>query len=238
MRANHPRRHVVAVIDEHGRTHAIAKVAADDEGRSRLRAEATSLMRLGSCLSPPVHAPRLIAQGDGVLVLEAVQWRPRRRPWVLPIHVARACGELFRQTASSGGERGAAHGDLAPWNVLLTDDGWTLVDWESASDDAPPFTDVLHYLVQAHALLGRPSRRDLIASVATGRGSGGAAIRVYGLAAGVSAGIAFDVFHEYLERTLPTLDPHTRDGRRGIRARRSLLRAIASGAGSVREWGS
>jgi thymidylate kinase len=238
MRANHPSRHVVAVIDEGGRMHAIAKVASDDHGNARLHAEADAMGRLASCLSSPVHAPRLIAEGDGVLVLEVVQWRPRTRPWVLPIDVARASGELFRRTASPDGKRGAAHGDLAPWNVLLTDGGWTLVDWESASTEAPPFTDVLHYLVQAHALLGRPSRRDLIASVATGSGSGGAAIRVYGLAAGVSAGIAFDVFHEYLERTLPTLDPHTRDGRRGIRARRSLLRAIASGAGSVREWGS
>ena len=233
MRANHPRRHVVAIIDEQGRMHSIAKLARDDEGRAQLRSEAAALMRLGSCLSPPVHAPRLMAQGDGVLVLEAVQWRPRARPWVLPIDVARACGELFRQTASSDGERGAAHGDLAPWNVLLTDDGWTLVDWENASDEAPVFTDVLHYLVQAHALLGRPSRRDLISSVATGRGSGGAAIRVYALAAGVSAGVAFDVLREYLERTLPLLDPKTRDGRRGIRARRSLLAAIDSGRGAV-----
>ena len=238
MRANHPRRHVVSVIDEQGRPRAIAKVALDDEGRANLRAEAASLMRLGPCVSPPVRAPGLIAQGNGVLVLEAVPWRPRTRPWVLPVDVARASGELFRRTASSDGERGGAHGDLAPWNVLLTDGGWTLVDWENASDDAPPFTDVLHYLVQAHALLGRPSQRDLIGSVATGRGSGGAAIRVYGLAAGVSAGVAFDVFREYLERTLSTLDPNTRDGRRGIRARRSLLAAIESGAGATRHWGS
>ena len=238
MRATHPHRHVVSVIDEQGRPRAIAKVALDDEGRANLRAEAEALRRLGPCVKPPVHPPRLIAQGDGVLVLEAVQWRPRRRPWVLPIDVARASGELFRRTASSDGERGGAHGDLAPWNVLLTDGGWTLVDWENASEEAPPFTDVLHFLVQAHALLGRPSQRDLIASVATGRGSGGAAIQVYGLAAGASAGIAFDVFREYLERTLPTLDPNTRDGRRGIRARRSLLTALESGAGAMRQQGS
>jgi len=236
MRANHPSRHVVAVIEESGRMHAIAKVAGDDDGRARLRAEAEAMMRLGSCLSSPVQPPRLIAHTDGLLVLEAVEWRPRKRPWVLPVEVARAGGELYRKTASTEGVHGAAHGDLAPWNVLRRADGWTLVDWESASDAEPPFTDVLHYLVQAHALLGRPSRRDLIASVATGRGSGGAAIRVYALAAGVPAGVAFDVLREYLERTVPTLDPTTRDGRRGIRARRSLLAAIASGRGAVSRW--
>ena len=227
MRANHPGRHVVAVIDDRGRTIAIAKVAEDDEGRARLRSEAESLGRLGTCITAPVEAPRLIAHDDGLLVLEAAAWRPRWRPWVLPVEVARACGELYRRTASAGGGRGAAHGDLAPWNVLRTEKGWTLVDWESASDDLPPFTDVLHYLVQAHALLGRPSRKDLIASVRTGRGSDGAAVRAYGLAAGVAAGVAWDVLPEYLERTILALDPETRDGHRGIRARRSLLAAMA-----------
>ena len=225
-RANHPRRHVVAIVDQYGRTSAIAKVADDDEGRARLRAEAESLERLAPCITPPVTAPRVIAHEDGVLVLEPVAWRPRPVPSMLPIDVARACGLLYRRTASADGSRGAAHGDLAPWNVLRTETGWTLVDWEDASEDAPPFTDVLHYLVQAHALLRRPTRRDLLASVRTGRGTDGAAIRVYGLAAGVAAGVAFGELRAYLERTLPTLDPQTRDGRRGIRARRALLAAM------------
>jgi hypothetical protein len=226
MRANHPGRHVVAIVDQYGRTSAIAKVADDEKGRARLRAEAESLERLRPCITPPVSAPRVISHQDGVLVLEAVAWHPRRVPAVLPIDVARACGLLYRRTASADGSTGAAHGDLAPWNVLRTETGWTLVDWEDASDYAPPFTDVLHYLVQSHALLGRPTRRDLLASVRTGRGTDGAAIRVYALAAGVAAGVAFGELRAYLERTLPTLDPHTRDGRRGIRARRALLVAI------------
>ena len=183
--------------------------ACDREGCCRRRGTLQP-----SCRGDLVDASRLvpIATGSRPTAHRAGRRRPRPRgrpvaaqeaPVGAPDPRRRACGELFRHTASSGGERGAAHGDLAPWNVLLMDDGWTLVDWENASDDAPPFTDVLHYLVQAHALLGRPSRRDLIASVATGRGSGGAAIRVYGLAAGVSAGVALDVFHEYLERRSP-----------------------------------
>jgi thymidylate kinase len=226
MRANHPGRHVVAVVDQHGRTSAIVKVADDDEGRARLRAEAESLDRLAPYITPPVTAPRVIAHEDGVLVLEPVAWRPRPVPSMLPIDVARACGLLYRRTASADGSTGAAHGDLAPWNVLRTETGWTLVDWEDASEDAAPFTDVLHYLVQAHALLRRPTKRDLLQSVRTGRGTDGAAIRVYALAAGVAAGVAYDVLHAYLERTLPTLDPATKDGHRGIRARRALLAAM------------
>jgi hypothetical protein len=226
MKANHPGRHVVAIVDQYGRTSAIAKVADDDEGRERLRAEAESLDRLAPYISPPVTVPRVIAHEQGVLVLESVAWRPRPVPSMLPIDVARACGLLYRRTASADGSGGAAHGDLAPWNVLRTETGWTLVDWEDASEGAPPFTDVLHYLVQAHALLRRPTRRDLLASVRTGRGTDGAAIRVYALAAGVAAGVAFGELRAYLERTLPTLDPDTRDGRRGIRARRALLAAM------------
>lgn len=234
MRANHPGRHVVAVVDEDGRTAAIAKVAEDEEGRAGLRAEADALKRLAPSVEAPVTAPLVIAHDEGLLVLEAAAWRPRRTPSKLPIDVARACGTLYRTTATADGSRGAAHGDLAPWNVLRTETGWTLVDWEDASEDAPPFTDVLHYLVQAHALLRRPSQRDLLASVKTGRGTDGAAIRVYALAAGVAAGVAYDVLRSYLERTLPTLDPATRDGRRGIRARLALLAAIeADEAGAL-----
>ncbi|HYZ13522.1 MAG TPA: hypothetical protein VFA08_07950 [Actinomycetota bacterium] len=226
MRANHPGRHVVAIVNQYGQTSAIAKVADDDEGRERLRAEAESLDRFSPYITRPVTVPRVIAHEDGVLVLESVTWQPRPVPSRLPIDVARACGLLYRRTASADGSRGAAHGDLAPWNVLRTETGWTLVDWEDASEDAPPFIDVLHYLVQAHALLRRPTRRDLLASVRTGRGTDGAAIRVYALAAGVAAGVAFGELRAYLERTLPTLDPQTRDGRRGIRARRALLAAM------------
>ena len=95
-RANHPGRYVVAVITEAGETAAIAKVASDTEGRERLRAEDEAIARFGSCLGPTVRAPTVIAREDGLLLLEAAAWRPRRRPWVLPTEVAQACGELFR----------------------------------------------------------------------------------------------------------------------------------------------
>jgi hypothetical protein len=225
-RANHPGRYVVAVITEAGETDAIAKVASDTEGRARLRAEDEALARFGSCLGSTVRAPAVIAKADGLLLLEAAAWRPRRRPWVLPIAVARACGELFRRTASDGGSRGAAHGDLAPWNLLRTEAGWMVVDWEDARDDAPPFFDVFHYLVQAHALLGHPSRKQLLRGLSTGDGWVGSALRAYGTAARVPPFKAVDFFPQYLRATVVALDARTRDGRRGIAARRSLLAAL------------
>jgi thymidylate kinase/aminoglycoside phosphotransferase (APT) family kinase protein len=233
-RANHPGRYVVAVITEAGEMAAIAKVATDKEGRERLDAEAEALARLGPYLPSPVRPPTVIGSEEGLLLLEAAAWRPRRRPWVLPISVARACGELFRRTASEGGSRGAGHGDLAPWNLLRTEGGWTVVDWEDARDDAPPFFDVFHYLVQAHALLRRPSRKELVRGLNTGNGWVGSALRAYGEAAGVPPVRAVDFFPQYLEATLVTLDALTRKGRRGIAARRSLLAAAAAGHSASR----
>jgi hypothetical protein len=228
-RANHPGRYVVAVIDETGETAAIAKVASDREGRERLQAECEALARLGPYLPSLVRAPAVIASEDGLLLLKAAAWRPRRRPWLLPIVVAEACGELFRRTVSENGSRGAAHGDLAPWNLLRTEGGWMVVDWEDARYDAPPFFDVFHYLVQAHALLRHPSREDLIRGFSTGHGWVGSTLRAYGRAARIPPSSAVDLFPQYLEATVVTLDAFTGDGRRGIAARRSLLAAFAAG---------
>jgi thymidylate kinase len=228
-RANHPGRYIVAVITEGGETAAIAKVASNEEGRERLHAEAEALSRFGPCLGSSVRAPTVIAKEDGLLLLEPAAWRPRRRPWVLPIEVAQACGELFRCAASGEGSKGGAHGDLAPWNLLRTEAGWMVVDWEDARDDAPPFLDVFHYLVQAHALLGHPSGQQLLRGLSTGDGWIGSALRAYGTSARVPPFKAVDLFPQYLEATVVALDARTRDGRRGIAARRSLLAALVAG---------
>jgi hypothetical protein len=54
-------------------------------------------------------------------------------------------------------------------------------------------------------------------------------VRAYGTAARVSLFKAVDLFPHYLQATLTTLDARTRDGRRGIAARRSLLATLAGG---------
>jgi thymidylate kinase len=229
MEANHPGRYVVAVLNDEGDVTLIAKVATDQDGRSRLRAEASAIRQLAAHLPSPVAAPRVMAEDDGLLVLEAIAWRPRTRPWIIPIDVARACGEIFRQTASLGASTtGGAHGDLAPWNVLRTVNGWALVDWEDARDDARPFFDVFHYLVQAHALMGRPSHDDIVRGIRADRGWVGAAVEAYASAAGVGVSTAADLFPEYLQESLLDLDPRRRDARKGIAARRSLLDRFAA----------
>ncbi len=223
-----PGRAVALIIDSDGHAQGLAKVADDARGREKLAREADALTRLGSLVEPPLSAPRLIAEGDGVIVFEAAEWFPRLRTWELPLDLARAIGRFYANGQSPFGSsgRGAGHGDFAPWNVMRTRKGWFLVDWEEAHEAAPPFGDPFHFLVQAHALLGRPSRRELIEGV-YGKGRIGDALRAYADAAGLSLADAPEIFGAYLRTSGEDLRPEERDGERGLTARRRLLADLA-----------
>jgi hypothetical protein len=218
-RANHPGRYVALLLAEDGEVDLVAKVATDEESWGALAREREALARLGPLMPAPVVAPRVIANGEGILVLEAAAWAPRLRPWRLPEEVARALGTFFRM--GRGNAQGLAHGDCAPWNLLRTAEGWTLVDWEHAREDAPPFFDLFHYLVQAHVLLGRPSREALLNGL-EGHSWIGAALRAYSESADLDPGEARAGLSAYLETTAVTLDESTLDGRLGLEARRVL----------------
>jgi aminoglycoside phosphotransferase (APT) family kinase protein len=171
----------------------------------------------------------VLFEGPGLLVLEAVRWRPRDRPWELDEEVAYGLGRLFAAGARDTGTapRGPAHGDCAPWNLLRTDDGWVLVDWESAVEEAPPFFDVCHWMVQSHCLLGRPSRQELLDGLRTGRGWVGRAIEAYRRGAGVAAS-PWSGFRAYLD-IAPVLPAANRHESRALERRRSLLDLFESG---------
>jgi thymidylate kinase len=224
--SRHPDRAVALILDRGGRATAAAKVALDPAGRAKLEREVDGLTRIGARLVPPLSAPRVLAHEPGIMLLEAVAWRVRVRPWILPAEVAEGLGQLHRRSdAHPSTGIGPGHGDLAPWNLLRTADGWCLIDWEDADEAAPAFEDPLHYLVQAHALLGRPSRADLIAGV---RGGGwvGRALHAYADAADIDGASLPDAFVSYLERSRGALRPDRADGRRGIVARDRLLAAL------------
>jgi aminoglycoside phosphotransferase (APT) family kinase protein len=121
---------------------------------------------------------------------------------------------------------GATHGDFAPWNLLRTDRGWLLIDWESASRDSPAFYDVFHHLVQSNVLLGRPSRRALLDGV-TGHGAIGLLLRTYARAAGLDVGLAPEFLGLYAKLSAAHLDPG-RDGRPGLDVRNDLTRWVGS----------
>ncbi|HXF97235.1 MAG TPA: hypothetical protein VNJ46_01325 [Gaiellaceae bacterium] len=201
-RTVHPRRYVVAILDRAGNAVALAKVATDELDRPRLATERRAIERAAVLLPPPLRPPRLLAAEDGLLVYEWIPYKLRPRPWFLPADVARALGAFFALTMreTAGELRGQAHGDAAPWNLLWTGSDWVLVDWEVFLDEAPIFFDVFHYLVQAHAFLGRPRLEELQEGL---RGDGwvGQALAAYADGAGVPLALAAPSFRRYLEHT-------------------------------------
>lgn len=210
-RANHPSRWVALIIAPDGSPVALAKMATDERGREALAREASNLTRLAAFLTYPLSAPRLLEQGDGRLVMEAVQWQVRPRPWLMPEDVAFALGAFFRAGSGRFGsttEAGLAHGDVAPWNLLKTREGWALVDWEAASMERRPFHDITHFLAQASTLLGRPTPREIYSGIVERRGWVGAAVAAYARGARRPIGEAWP-------RLLAYLDEHQDDPERG-----------------------
>ena len=178
-RANEDDRYVALLLDAAGRRHGFAKLTVGDN--AHLLHEAEMIERFTPLLPSPLFAPRVIAATPDLLLLEAIRWTPRARPWELEEDVATALGRFFRLGAEStdGVTVGPSHGDVAPWNLLRTATGWCLLDWESASDKARPFHDLCHFFVQAYTLLGRPSGSDVLEGFQTRRGSVGRAVDAY-----------------------------------------------------------
>ncbi len=226
-RANHPGRSV-ALVRAPGAIPKIIKLASDERGRSALSREARALETIARDLPSPLVAPILLHHEPGMLVERAIRWQPRTRPWLMPKEVAFALGAFFARGASEhlGALTGPAHGDCAPWNLLRSGDVWVLVDWEDAREQAPPFFDLLHFLVQSHALLGRPSG-DAIVEGVKGRGWIAALVRAYAAGAAIDANEAASHLVAYLEESGgPPPSKQTASERTAARARGRLLSAL------------
>jgi hypothetical protein len=201
MRANHAHRFVALILDGRGRPVAVAKVALEEPGRLAIAREAAALAGLAGRLTPPLAAPQLVAHETGLLITSAVTWRPRRAPWKLPLPVASALGAFFRTSQAGYEPGGPTHGDCAPWNLLETAGGWTLVDWEAAQPNGRPFHDVFHYLVQAHSLLGRPTGAAIVQG-SSGDGAIGRLVAAYAEAADLDPSSAPDQLRFYLRTSM------------------------------------
>jgi thymidylate kinase len=216
---NHPGRYVALGLHSDGSCEWVAKVASGPEGEAALAAEAKAVRELSGLVVAPLSPPRLLQEAPGLLQFAGVEWKARLRPWYLPQAVAAAAGSLFAA--------GAEHGDFAPWNLYKTHSGWALLDWEEARRDPSPYLDLLHFLVQGHALLGRPAKGELLRGL-SGRGWIGRAVIAYADAAGLAETRALDHLPAYLKQSAELLDENLEDGRRGIGARRALLAELGS----------
>jgi hypothetical protein len=201
----------------------VAKVSTDD-GASALEREARSIERFRPHLTPPITAPKILDRAPGLLLLEPVSWRPRWQAWRVDEEVAGAMGAFFHSSRASNSDLiGGAHGDWAPWNMLRTSAGWVLVDWEEASDAAPPFYDLCHHLVQSHALLGRPTLAELLGGFRQGDGWVGKALRSYAAEANVSEIDAQAYLISYLQMTEGSVRVARKSEAGAPAARRTLL---------------
>ena len=226
QKTNHEDRWVALVIDRNGQARALIKLSTARDGGSILRREADNIERFGNRLIPPMRPPRVLETTSNALVLEPVDWCPRRRPWELPESVAYALGRFAY--SARGEEATMAHGDFAPWNLLLARDGWVLLDWENAGSGYSKMFDLFHYLVQSHCLLGRPTEGEIL--VALDHGQGTVARAIASFASGVDGGTdeSGKEFVRYLEISKDRLDPAFPEHRRAIAARDRLLAARRS----------
>jgi hypothetical protein len=223
----HRGRYVALLLDRGGSVQALAKVGTDPVAAADLRREAEAIGTFGGRLPPPVSAPRVLASEGAVLLLEAVDWRPRRRPWLLDAEVAHALG-VFARTGAGDGDAPTrpAHGDFAPWNLLRTADGWVLIDWEDASAAHPRCFDLCHYVVQSHAMLGRPSMEAIVDGFRGGGGWVGQAVAAYADGAGLPVGEAEQALKSYLGTIETRLRPMGVGERDGWPRRRRLLEQL------------
>jgi hypothetical protein len=58
---------------------------------------------------------------------------------------------------------GLSHGDFAPWNLRISENGMFAFDWEAAAWDQPNLWDIAHFDTQLVTLLGHRSRYHEIA---------------------------------------------------------------------------
>jgi hypothetical protein len=231
-RANHPARYLVLLLDDSWHRTGVAKMAFDQSGRDALDKEASAITAAAKVLTGRVRPPRLESVADGLLVLEPVDWRPRLAPWRLPGEVARELGAYSKMAAETHGSSGsAAHGDFAPWNLLRTNDGWVVLDWEHSSRSKPPFFDLWHYLVQAHSLLGRPSTQALLRGLDGRRGWVRTALVSYAEGSGMQPVEARTFFDSYIRASADQLEGKSDKEQHGLSARTRLRQQIVGSTG-------
>jgi hypothetical protein len=215
---------VALILDPTGGATAFAKLAADDRGKQALAKEQRALSAVSDMVPQPLRTPAIIDSHDGLLLLEAIPWHPRLRPWHLPIEVAHALG-VFHAAGRRDGSS-IAHGDFAPWNLLETTEAWVVVDWEDLRIDAPPFYDVFHYLVQACALLRKPSPMDIVLGLTRVDCPTGMLFQSYASGAQLDTRSLVQHFLDYVALSRSTLDAATPDGHRGMQVRDALVRLV------------
>jgi hypothetical protein len=205
----------------------VVKLSTAVEGSALLRREADSIERFGDHLVPPLRKPQLLEATPNALIFEPVDWLPRRQPWELPEDVAYAIGRFIREARREKGT--IAHGDFAPWNLLMARDKWVLIDWERAGEGYSPMFDLFHYLVQSHCLLGRPTQGEIEEAIDHRRGTIAPAMTSFLSGVGEDWVSPNEEYVGYLKKSKEMLDPRRPGHALALNARARLLAAREHG---------
>jgi hypothetical protein len=180
----------VIVAKGEGKGNVLAKIGRGVEGDlvARERLLPTVAERLqNSSLSVPTLLGGWSTPTGQVIVQSLIEdGRPPRRE-EMP--------EVLLEAAVALAEAGITHGDLAPWNLLITRNGLTVIDWEFGSTEHHPGEDLTHFLVQS-AVLGKWWNAEQVASMLTEPDGPGTAYRQ---ATGMSLPSLCNCVFEYLD---------------------------------------
>ncbi len=135
-------------FSQRGRLTVVAKVAPLGDGALAHELEFTASLPREVPTPDLIHAPP--PEGHVLLATAAVDGTP-----TLDIGTALEVSLLLARHSLT-------HGDFAPWNLLSTDRGPVLLDWESSDASWRPCFDLIHFLYQSARLLGRASPQQFV----------------------------------------------------------------------------
>jgi hypothetical protein len=172
---NPAQRFILLVLDAHGRIVAVVKAAAAEPGRALIRREADFLEACSGRKGLPRLLDRLSGEEVEAFALEFVPGNSPAandvaglsrilRAWIdaqqsvplaeIPSWQSVASDPTLSTMRGRYVRPVIFHGDLAPWNIRVSQGEWTVLDWERGERIGVPTWDWFHFELQ-HAILVR-----------------------------------------------------------------------------------
>jgi len=243
-------RFVFLIFNASGNPAIVVKVGITDDARKLIRREREFLAAVpGISGIPQLRNTFESADADAIAIDFVAGHSPKAKDeqqiprvlesWILPdrkvsisrtrvwseLETAAAANPLFRELSKklSTASVNAAifHGDFAPWNIKVSQDGpWAVFDWERSDTVGLPGYDWFHFLIQTRILVAHESTDSVIQQLEALIGS--ADFQSYSAKANIS-GIERELAILYLLHHNEVIHPAE-----GLKEGNVLLSALAS----------